>query len=49
MDDVYKDGDNKTPIIYVLSQGAEPTALFIRFAKKILGDSEAGWRIISLG
>jgi len=26
MDEVYKDSDYKTPIIFVLSQGAEPTA-----------------------
>lgn len=52
MDDVYKDSDKNTPIIYVLSQGAEPTALFLRFAKKILGEQEdgkSGYTIISLG
>jgi dynein heavy chain len=31
MDEVFKDSDNKTPIIFVLSTGAEPTALFLRF------------------
>lgn len=49
MDDVFKDSDNKTPIIFVLSQGAEPTALFLRFAKKIKGDSLDAFQIISLG
>jgi hypothetical protein len=49
MDEIYKDGDNKTPIIYVLSQGSDPNSIFVRFAKKIQGNSEAGWRIISLG
>lgn len=39
MDEVFKDSDFKTPIIFVLSQGAEPTALFLRFAKKIKGDA----------
>lgn len=39
MDEVFKDSDNKTPIIYVLSPGAEPTALFLRFAKKLKGES----------
>jgi len=34
MDEVYADSDFKTPIIFVLSQGAEPTALFLRFAQK---------------
>jgi dynein heavy chain len=48
MDEVYADSDNKTPIIFVLSQGAEPTELFLRFAKKVRGDSE-GYEIISLG
>lgn len=34
MEEVFKDSDCKTPIIFVLSQGAEPTQLFVRFAKK---------------
>ena len=50
MDDVFKDTDNKTPIIFVLSQGAEPTALFLRFAKKMLPDTaQDSYEIISLG
>lgn len=39
MDDVYNDSDKNTPIIYVLSTGAEPTALFLRFAKKTLEEN----------
>ncbi len=49
MDEVFKDSDNKTPIIYVLSPGAEPTALFLRFANKMKGDSLDAYQIISLG
>jgi len=49
MDEVFKDSDNKTPIIYVLSPGAEPTALFLRFARKMKGDSLDAYQIISLG
>ena len=49
MDEVFKDSDNKTPIIYVLSPGAEPTALFLRFAQKLKGDSLDAYQIISLG
>ena len=48
MDDVYKDSDKNTPIIYVLSTGAEPTALFLRFAKKTLTENQS-YTIISLG
>ena len=49
MEEVFKDSDNKTPIIYVLSPGAEPTALFLRFAQKMKGDSADAYHIISLG
>ena len=42
MDEVFADSDNKTPIIFVLSQGAEPTALFLRFAKKTRVDLSPG-------
>jgi dynein heavy chain len=34
MDDIYKDLDNKTPCIFVLSTGADPTGMLLRFAKK---------------
>ena len=49
MEEVFKDSDNKTPIIFVLSQGAEPTAQFLRLVKKIKGDDPNAYQIISLG
>lgn len=49
MEEVFNDSDNKTPIIYVLSPGAEPTGLFLRFAKKMKGDNTEAYHIISLG
>lgn len=33
--DVHRDTDNKTPIIFVLSVGADPTGLLIRFANEM--------------
>jgi dynein heavy chain len=47
MEDIYKDLDNKTPCIFVLSTGADPTGMLLRFAKK----SNYGDRlhIVSLG
>ena len=45
--DVYKDLDNKTPCIFILSSGADPTGALLRFAKG------HGWgermHIVSLG
>ena len=35
MEDIYKDLDNKTPCIFVLSTGADPTGMLLRFAKKM--------------
>jgi dynein heavy chain len=46
MDQVFKDSDFRTPIIFVLSAGAEPTEMFNRFANK-MGKTDP--RIISLG
>lgn len=34
MEDIYKDLDNKTPCIFILSSGADPTSSLLRFAKK---------------
>ena len=34
MEDIYKDLDNKTPCIFILSSGADPTSTLLRFAKK---------------
>ncbi|RHZ34650.1 hypothetical protein DYB31_006897, partial [Aphanomyces astaci] len=33
MEDIYKDTDRKTPCIFVLSAGADPTGMLLRFAK----------------
>jgi len=47
MAEIYKDLDNKTPCIFILSSGADPTATLLRFAKKMgYGDR---LHIVSLG
>jgi hypothetical protein len=47
MEDIYRDLDNKTPCIFVLSSGADPTGMLLRFAKKFgYGDR---LHIVSLG
>lgn len=33
MEDIYADLDNKTPCIFILSTGADPTSMLLRFAK----------------
>jgi dynein heavy chain, axonemal len=35
MEDIYRDLDNKTPCIFILSKGADPTAMLLRFAAKM--------------
>lgn len=35
MEDIYADLDNKTPCIFILSTGADPTSMLLRFAKVI--------------
>jgi len=35
MSDVYRDLDNKTPCIFILSKGADPTGMLVRFAKEM--------------
>jgi dynein heavy chain len=50
MDQIYADSDDKTPIIFILTQGSEPTSTIMKFAKKIKGDDyENHFTIISLG
>lgn len=47
MEDIYRDLDNKTPCIFVLSTGADPTGTLLRFARqKGYGDR---LHIVSLG
>ena len=47
MEDIYRDLDNKTPCIFVLSTGADPTGTLLRFARqKGYGDR---MHIVSLG
>ena len=47
MDDIYRDLDNKTPCIFILSSGADPTGTLFRFAQKRgYGDR---LQIVSLG
>jgi dynein heavy chain len=43
--DIYKDSDNRTPVIFVLSPGADPTSNLLKFATEI----NAVVDIISLG
>jgi dynein heavy chain len=56
IDELYAESDNKTPIIFILSQGADPTNTLIEFnSKYVLGFTEEGkpiipeMEIISLG
>lgn len=47
MEDIYKDLDNKTPCIFILSTGADPTGMLLRFARK--RGYEDRLQIVSLG
>lgn len=47
MEDIYRDLDNATPCIFILSKGADPTAMLLRFAKKCSYDDRL--HIVSLG
>jgi len=47
LEDVYKDTDRATPVIFVLSQGADPTGLLLRFARE--RKYEEKLHVISLG
>jgi dynein heavy chain, axonemal len=35
MEDIYRDMDNKTPCIFILSTGADPTGMLLRFAREM--------------
>ncbi|KAL4466850.1 hypothetical protein ABPG74_010447 [Tetrahymena malaccensis] len=48
MEEVYKDTDYKTPLIFILSQGADPLLNLLRFAKDMKISSEK-LVVISLG
>lgn len=47
MEVVYADTDVKTPLIFVLSQGADPTSSLIKFAKE--RNYQDKLNVISLG
>lgn len=47
MDIIYGDSDHKTPVIFILSQGADPTTQLYKFAKDKEFDSKI--QGISLG
>ena len=47
MDTLYLDSDNKTPVIFILSTGADPTTQLYKFAKE--KDFDHKMQGISLG
>lgn len=50
MDDIYLDSDYKTPMIFVLTVGADPQSQILKFTQKIKGeDLEGKLYTISLG
>jgi dynein heavy chain len=50
MQEVFDDSDNKTPLTFILTTGADPTYSIINFAKQLKGDDiENELFIISLG
>jgi dynein heavy chain len=50
MSDVYQDSDNKTPLTFILTSGADPTSNIMNFASDIKGEKwQDQLHIISLG
>lgn len=47
LEDVYKDTDRKTPVVFILSTGADPTSILFRFATDMKYKERL--RVISLG
>ncbi|CAM9410945.1 unnamed protein product, partial [Discosporangium mesarthrocarpum] len=47
MEEIYRDLDNKTPCIFILSTGADPTSMLLRFAK-VMGYADR-LSLVSLG
>ncbi len=47
METIYHDSDHKTPVIFILSQGADPTTSLYKFAKDMNFDHK--FQGISLG
>jgi dynein axonemal heavy chain len=47
LEDVYRDSDYKTPIVFVLSAGADPSSMLLRFAKEMKMSDRL--EVISLG
>jgi dynein heavy chain len=45
MEEVYADSDERTPVIFILSPGADPTQVLFKLAK----DNDATLELISLG
>merc|ERR1719326_2347740 len=45
---IYKDTRNRTPVIFVLSPGADPTAQIMSLAAELIGEQEK-LHIVSLG
>lgn len=40
METIYHDSDCKTPVIFILSQGADPTTALYKFAKEMQYDNK---------
>lgn len=50
MEDIYQDSDHKTPLTFILTQGADPTSHIMNFVKEVKGEKwQEQVHIISLG